>query len=133
MRKEVVDRILKKLKKNKRVKVTQKKNMQYIGNFKCHSNSLSYAIKHKKKVKCIVGGVQVFTDCVVAHFIVEMKDGTYIDPTYGNVSDMYDSFIIVEKYKPKDFQPLDELMNMKRTMYHLLTKEQKEEETINDF
>ena len=129
----IKDRLLKKFKQNKKVKLKAKKNMQYIGNFKCHTNSLSYAIKHKKKVKCIVGGLQVFTDDVVAHFIVKMKDGTYIDPTYGNMIGMYESFIEVKKYKIKEFNPIDALMDMKRTIYNNLTKEQKEVNTINEF
>jgi len=129
----IKDRILKKFKHNKKVKLKAKKNIQYIGNFKCHTNSLSYAVKHKSKVKCIVGGLQVFTDCVVAHFIVKMKDGTYIDPTYGNMIGMYESFIEVKKYTIKEFAPTDDLMDMKRIIYNQLTKAQQEENTINDF
>jgi len=133
MNREIRNRILKKFKYNKKVKVKSKKSIEFIGNYKCHLNSLSYAMKYTGKVKCIVGGVQVFTDCVVAHFVVKLKDGTFVDPTYGNMSEMYESFIVVKKYKIKDFEPLDALMNMKRTIYNQLTKKQQEEETINEF
>lgn len=133
MRNEIRERILKKFKHNKKVKIKSKKSLEFIGNYKCHLNSLSYALKHKNKVECIVGGVQVFTDCAVAHFVVKMKDGTYIDATYGNMAGMYECFIVVETYKIKDFAPLDALMNMKRTIYNQLTKKQQEEETINEF
>ena len=93
----------------------------YIGNYKCHFNSLSYALS-KRGVSCIVGGVQVFYDGTgVAHFIVKLNNGTYIDPTFGNVtSKAYSHFIPLEEYNIKTFKPNRELLNLKFYLYSLL-------------
>ena len=87
---------------------------KYIGNYKCHVNCLSYALRHPTKVKAIVGVAQVFSDnYCVAHFILEMIDGTYYDPTYGNMSGILDSYCIpIEYYKIETFKPDRELGNL---------------------
>lgn len=87
---------------------------KYIGNYKCHVNCLSYALRHPTKVKSIVGVAQVFSNnkCV-AHFVLEMTDGTYFDPTYGNMSGVLDSYCIpIEYYKVDSFTPNRELTNL---------------------
>lgn len=87
---------------------------KYIGNYKCHVNCLSYALRHPTKVKSIVGVMQVFSDNYgVAHFVLEMTDGTYFDPTYGNMSGVLDSYCIpIEYYKVDSFTPNRELTNL---------------------
>ena len=87
---------------------------KYIGNYKCHVNCLSYALRHPTKVKSIVGVMQVFSDNYgVAHFVLEMIDGTYYDPTYGNMSGILDSYCIpIEYYKIETFKPDRELGNL---------------------
>ena len=88
---------------------------KYLGNYMCHVNSLSYALRNPTKVESIVGVVQVFSsgDCC-AHFIVKLKDGTYIDPTYGNMSGTLDSYHIpIETYSIQSFSPNRELQNLK--------------------
>lgn len=87
---------------------------KYIGNDRCHVNCLSYALRHPTKVKSIVGVAQVFSDneCI-AHFVLEMIDGTYYDPTYGNMSGiMYSYCIPIEYYKIDSFKPNRELGNL---------------------
>ena len=94
---------------------------KYIGNYKCHVNCLSYALRHPDKVKSIVGVLQVFNDSeCVAHFILEMADGTYYDPTYGNMSGILDSYCIpIEYYKVESFKPTRELQNLKDYLFSL--------------
>ena len=94
---------------------------KYLGNYKCHVNCLSYALRHPDKVKSIVGVLQVFDDSEgVAHFILEMVDGTYYDPTYGNMSGILDSYCIaIEYYKVESFKPDRELQNLKDYLFSL--------------
>ena len=94
---------------------------KYIGNDRCHVNCLSYALRHPTKVKSIVGVMQVFSDNYgVAHFVLEMIDGTYYDPTYGNMSGILDSYHIqIEEYKIENFSPNRELSNLKEYLYNL--------------
>ena len=94
---------------------------KYIGNYKCHANCLSYALRHPDKVKSIVGVLQVFNDSeAVAHFLLEMLDGTYYDPTYGNMSGILDSYCIpIEYYKIDSFSPNRELQNLKDYLFSL--------------
>ena len=94
---------------------------KYIGNYKCHINCLSYSLRHPDKVKSIVGVLQVFNDSEgVAHFVLEMVDGTYYDPTYGNMSGIMDSYCIpIEYYKVESFIPARELQNLKNYLFSL--------------
>ena len=94
---------------------------KYIGNYKCHINCLSYSLRHPDKVKSIVGVLQVFNDSEgVAHFVLEMVDGTYYDPTYGNMSGIMDSYCIpIEYYKVESFKPVRELQNLKDYLFSL--------------
>ena len=94
---------------------------KYIGNYKCHVNCLSYALRHPDKVKSIVGVLQVFNDSeAVAHFLLEMLDGTYYDPTYGNMSGILYSYCIpIEYYKIDSFSPNRELQNLKDYLFSL--------------
>ena len=94
---------------------------KYIGNYKCHINCLSYSLRHQDKVKSIVGVLQVFNDSEgVAHFVLEMVDGTYYDPTYGNMSGIMDSYCIpIEYYKVESFKPVRELQNLKDYLFSL--------------
>ena len=94
---------------------------KYIGNYKCHVNCLSYALRNTDKVRSIVGVLQVFYDSEgVAHFILEMIDGTYYDPTYGNMSGILDSYCIpIEYYKVESFKPTRELQNLKDYLFSL--------------
>ena len=94
---------------------------KYIGNYKCHVNCLSYAIRHPKKVKHILGVAQVFSDnTCVAHFIIELNDGTYIDPTYGNMAKhLYNYCVPFERYEVKTFNPNRELQNLKDYLFSL--------------
>lgn len=96
-------------------------SMEYKGNFKCHINCISY-MKINDDVKCIVGGIQVFSDQVVAHFIVEMNDGTHIDPTYGNMTtDSYIKFIPIKRYNDIDkFISSKSLVDIKKYIVSLL-------------
>ena len=96
---------------------------KYLGNYKCHVNCLSYALRHPDKVKSIVGVLQVFNDSEgVAHFVLEMVDGTYYDPTYGNMSGIMDSYCIpIEYYKVKSFNPVRELQNLKKLSIFIKT------------
>lgn len=94
---------------------------KYIGNYNCHVNCLSYYKEYKAKVKYIVGCLQVFpNDEAVAHFILELSDGTFIDPTYGNMVDLYSYCIPIEKYVPSKFNPNRELSNLKAYIHGLL-------------
>ena len=99
-------------------------NSRYIGNDRCQANALSYARKHPTKVNCIVGCLQVFDDSTdhsaVAHFVVKLNDGTYIDPTYGNMTDLYWYLIPIEEYQISKFNPNRELTNLKRHLHNLL-------------
>ena len=94
---------------------------KYVGNYKCHINCLSYALRNPNKVKSIVGVLQVFNDSEgVAHFVLEMVDGTYYDPTYGNMSGILDSYCIpIEYYKVESFKPTRELQNLKDYLFSL--------------
>ena len=111
--------IPKQLKHKEIIKCTPKG--KYVGNYKCHVNCLSYALRHPDKVKSIVGVLQVFNDSEgVAHFILEMVDGTYHDPTYGNMSGILDSYCIpIEYYKVESFKPNRELQNLKDYLFSL--------------
>ena len=94
---------------------------KYIGNNRCHVNCLSYTLRHPNKVKSIVGVAQVFNDnTCVAHFIVQFMDGTYFDPTYGNMTDVLYSYCIpIERYEVKNFNPSRELQNLKDYLFSL--------------
>lgn len=94
---------------------------KYLGNYKCHVNCLSYALRYPTKVKSIVGVMQVFSDNYgVAHFVLEMVDGTYFDPTYGNMSGVLDSYCIpIEYYKVDSFKPNRELINLQNYLNSL--------------
>lgn len=79
--------------------ITPKAEGRFLGNYKCHVNCLSYYKLYKGKVKNIVGCLQVFDDNeTAAHFIVELKDGSFIDPTWGNMVELYSYCIPIEKY-----------------------------------
>jgi len=93
---------------------------KYIGNQKCHINALSYALEYSNADK-IVGVLQVFNSrTTVAHFIVKLKDGTYIDPTYGNMSGVLDKYhIAIEEYSIDSFKPDKDLQNLKDYIYNL--------------
>ena len=111
--------IPKQLKDKEIIKCTPKG--KYAGKYKCHINCLSYALRHPDKVKRIVGVLQVFynSECV-AHFILEMADGTYYDPTYGNMSGTMDSYCIpIGYYKVESFKPARELQNLKDYIFSL--------------
>lgn len=97
-------------------------NSPFIGNYKCHCNCLSYYLENKGKVKAIIGGLQVFEDeGSAAHFIVELNNGKFVDPTFGNLTDIsYGYFIPIEKYKPDTFIPNRELTNLKHYFHKLL-------------
>lgn len=93
----------------------------YIGNNRCHINCLSYCTLNKTKVKSIVGCLQVYSDnSTCAHFIVELKDGSFIDPTFGNMTKLYSYVIPIEKYNPEEFAPNRELQNLKNYVHSLL-------------
>jgi hypothetical protein len=94
----------------------------YLGNRKCHVNSLSYARRHPTKVKQIIGCLQVFDDNTgVAHFVVELKDGTILDPTFGNMSStMYKYVVPLEYYTVAGFSPTRDLVNLKAFLYDQL-------------
>lgn len=94
---------------------------KYIGNYKCHVNCLSYALRHPNKVKSIVGVAQVFNnnECI-AHFILELADGTYFDPTYGNMTkELYKYCIPIEYYDVSTFKPYRELQTLKDYLFSL--------------
>ena len=96
-------------------------NMPYIGNNACHINCVSYYKKSREKVKHIVGCLQVFSDdYTCAHFIIELKDGSFIDPTYGNMPELYSYVIPIERYKPENFVPNRELQYLKNYIHSLL-------------
>ena len=94
---------------------------KYIGNDRCHVNCLSYARRRPDKVKSIVGVAQVFNDhSCVAHFIVQFMDGTYFDPTYGNMADvLYNYCVPLEYYDIATFVPNRELQNLKDYLFSL--------------
>lgn len=96
--------------------------LDYLGNYKCHQNSLNYALKHPNKVESIIGGIQVFKNGdSVAHFIVKMKDGTYRDPSYGRLSSVNYSYLIpIEEYSIRGFSPNRELRNLKEYLFSKL-------------
>lgn len=93
----------------------------FMGNNKCHWNCLSWSLRNKTKAKCIVGVGQVFSDgTMVAHFVVELNDGTYIDPSIGNLAGVYDDYLIpIEKYNIDTFKPNRELVNLKEYLFSL--------------
>ena len=93
----------------------------YIGNDRCQANALSYALRHQN-VASIIGVAQVFNnDTCVAHFIVKLNDGSYIDPTYGNLSGILDSYHIqIEEYTIGTFVPNRELTHLKNYLFSLL-------------
>lgn len=92
---------------------------KYIGNYRCHVNCLSYALRHRSKVDKIIGVAQVFNDqTCCAHFILRMVDGTYFCPTYGNMSGILDSYHIqIEEYSVETFVPNRELQNLKDYLF----------------
>ena len=94
---------------------------KYIGNHKCHVNCLSYALRHPKKVNSIIGVAQVFSDnTTCAHFILKMVDGSYFDPTYGNMTGVMDSYhIFIEEYKIENFKPNRELQSLKDYLFSM--------------
>jgi hypothetical protein len=81
---------------------------KYIGNRHCHINSLSYALRHKK-AKYILLCAQEFSNQWVAHCVVEMEDGTVIDPTYGNMVEDYIGLKMLRKHTIDGFEPRDRL------------------------
>lgn len=93
----------------------------YIGNQRCHKNSLNYALK-KKQSSEILGCLQIFDDSsMVAHFVVKMNNGDIIDPTFGRLSSTsYSYLIVIESYKISTFNPNRELTNLKKYIYNLL-------------
>jgi len=95
---------------------------KYLGNYKCHCNSLSYALRHPNDVKCILGCLQVFSDQTgVAHFVVKLYDGTIIDPTYGNLATTQYSYLLpLQEYKINSFSPNRELINLKKYLFNQL-------------
>ena len=111
--------IPKQLKHKEIIKCTPKG--KYVDNYKCHINCLSYALRNTDKVRSIVGVLQVFNDSEgVAHFVLEIVDGTYYDPTYGNMSGIMDSYCIpIEYYKVESFKPSRELQNLKDYLFSL--------------
>lgn len=94
---------------------------KYLGNQRCHANALSYALRNPKMVCSIIGVMQIFSDDLgCAHFVVKLNDGTYHDPTYGNLSGVLDSYCIpIEEYKVDSFNPSRELQNLKDYIYSL--------------
>lgn len=96
--------------------------LDYIGNYKCHNNSLNYALKKPHKVDKILGCLQIFNDSTsVVHFVVRLNDGTILDPTYGRISSVaYSHLIVIQEYNIKGFHPNRELTNLKKYMYNQL-------------
>ena len=115
----VNDTVYNKLKHLEIINVESKLN--FLGNYKCHMNCLNYARKHKSVVK-IVGVAQVFNDNgIVAHFIVKLKNGTYLDPSYGRLSSIgYQYNIKIEEYNVETFNPSRELSNLKEYLFYKL-------------
>jgi hypothetical protein len=107
---------------------------KFLGNRKCHINSLDYAISHKNVSK-ILGCIQVFNEGdTVAHFVVKLNDGTIIDPTYGRMSSrMYKHLVIITEYDINTFEPTRELNNLKEYIYDLLPWYVKLFKSPNDF
>lgn len=127
-------KVLKKLRKEyEEIKVKPMVNTLFLGNSKCHINALSYAKKHPKKVAYIVGGCQVWSNMIVAHFIIELKDGTYVDPTYGNMTKLFESFLIMRRYEKDEFLPEEGLYKLKRKLYHYLPRRVRDVETVKYF
>jgi hypothetical protein len=95
--------------------------LNYLGNLKCHNNCLNYALK-TDKVEKILGCVQVFEGGdLVAHFVVRLKDGSILDPTFGRLSSIsYSYLIVIEEYNVNSFSPDRELTNLKLHLYNLL-------------
>jgi len=107
----------KKYKNSPKVQPTPNTELRYIGNRRCHINSLSYA-KTEPKVKKIIGCLQVFNcgySCV--HFVVEMLNGDIVDPTFGNMISEYDYIIELKEYKIEEFKPRTELNELKREIF----------------
>ena len=95
--------------------------LNYLGNYKCHNNSLNYALKYPEKVKAILGCAQVFNDDgVAAHFVVKLKNGTIVDPTFGRLTSVAYSYLIqIESYTITEFKPERELVNLKKHLFSL--------------
>lgn len=91
----------------------------YLGNQKCHANCLNYALKHPENVDKILGCMQVFAeDEAYTHFVVRLKDGRIIDPTYGRLASKSGFYLIViEEYNVDGFVPDRELDNLKKFFY----------------
>lgn len=95
-------------------------DLLYVGNKRCHMNCLSYYRANTQIVDKIIGVAQVFDDgkCV-AHFVIKLKNGNYIDPTHGNISGLYDSLIPLKEYKPESFNPYYELTSLKDYIFEM--------------
>jgi len=94
---------------------------KYRGNQRCHVNSLEYARRHPEQVKSIVGVIQVFDgNDAYCHFIVELLDGNYIDPSYGIMVDQYSYNIPIEYYKVSGFHAERDLQMLKEYAHTLL-------------
>ena len=66
LRKKCVKHIKKKIAKKDIIYPAPLDDLIYIGNYKCHLNALSYTVANIKTVKAIIGGIQLFSDDVVA-------------------------------------------------------------------
>jgi hypothetical protein len=95
----------------------------FIGNNKCHYNAISYLKLHKLEEEYrIVGGIQIFEDEIVIHFLLEnIENNQLIDPTYGNLTDRYYGFVKLKEYNHKDFKnPDTKLYNLKKEFHKSL-------------
>lgn len=113
------DKIPKQLEHKEIVKCTPKG--KYVGNNRCHANCLSYALRHPEKVQTVIGVAQVFGDnTTCAHFILKLVDGSYFDPTYGNMSEvLYSHNVVIEEYKVEGFNPNRELQGLKDYLFSM--------------
>ncbi len=88
----------------------------YIGNQRCHFNCLSYFRLNRSEVKHICAVLQRFNRNVVLHYIIELKNGVFIDPTYGNITDACTSYHLYKRYNPTVFD-CSEIQTDKRELY----------------
>jgi len=72
-----------------------------------------------QKVTHIVFVIQEFEEAFIAHFIVKLSNGTYIDPTYGNITTCLDLHKVHE-YKTTNFKAVKALLCGKDYIYNLL-------------
>jgi len=99
--------------KYKSIQVTSRGS--YIGNRKCHINSLSFARNNPGAM--IISCIQIFEDSYpIAHFIVK-KDGKYFDPTMGNMIDLTQKYLFVKEMSPEIFEPINELIKAKKNIH----------------